>query len=203
MSDASIVFQLSADHVALDFINTLDDRFAPQGGAEKLGNYSEFLRFATQAELLTAAQAASLSRAAKVGDAAGTVAASIDTRELLARIFYAVARRKRVAGRDLETFNERLREISRHRILVEEVGQFAWRWERLDKDLAAPLWPIVQEAGNLLASPQLIFVRECGSEACRWLFLDTSKNHSRRWCNMKTCGNRTKARRYYALHGRE
>jgi len=35
---------------------------------------------------------------------------------------------------------------------------------------------------------------------CRWLFLDTSKNHTRRWCDMKVCGNRIKARRFKALH---
>jgi predicted RNA-binding Zn ribbon-like protein len=41
-------------------------------------------------------------------------------------------------------------------------------------------------------------VRTCGVDTCRWLFLDTSKNHTRRWCNMKVCGNRVKARRFQA-----
>lgn len=36
--------------------------------------------------------------------------------------------------------------------------------------------------------------------ACRWLFLDKSKNQSRRWCDMKVCGNRAKARTHYELH---
>jgi predicted RNA-binding Zn ribbon-like protein len=41
-------------------------------------------------------------------------------------------------------------------------------------------------------------VKDCGDPSCRWLFLDTSKNHTRRWCDMKTCGNRMKARRFQA-----
>jgi predicted RNA-binding Zn ribbon-like protein len=50
----------------------------------------------------------------------------------------------------------------------------------------------------LLGSSQRGRVRECSEESCRWLFLDHSKNRSRRWCNMQICGNRAKARRFYA-----
>jgi len=38
----------------------------------------------------------------------------------------------------------------------------------------------------------------CAADDCAWVFLDTSKNHSRRWCDMKACGNRAKARRFNA-----
>ena len=43
-----------------------------------------------------------------------------------------------------------------------------------------------------------LLVRECGASDCAWLFLDTSKNHHRRWCDMTRCGNRAKVRRFYA-----
>jgi predicted RNA-binding Zn ribbon-like protein len=52
----------------------------------------------------------------------------------------------------------------------------------------------------LMTSERLQALRECGNRECRWLFLDTSKNHTRRWCDMKVCGNRIKARRFKALH---
>jgi len=55
-------------------------------------------------------------------------------------------------------------------------------------------------AAGLMTSPEMARVRACGSSDCRWLFLDTSKNHTRRWCDMKICGNRMKARRFKALH---
>ena len=60
--DNSRVFKLLADHVALDFVNTLDDRFAPDAQVEKFESYADVLRFAEQANLLTRAQALSLSQ---------------------------------------------------------------------------------------------------------------------------------------------
>ncbi|WP_433983920.1 CGNR zinc finger domain-containing protein [Tunturiibacter empetritectus] len=59
-----------------------------------------------------------------------------------------------------------------------------------------PLWLIAQAAADLLLSQSTSQIRSCAAETCRWLFLDTSKNHTRRWCNMKICGNRMKARRF-------
>jgi predicted RNA-binding Zn ribbon-like protein len=60
------------------------------------------------------------------------------------------------------------------------------------------LWPIVGSAAELLASDNLPLVRACSSKTCQWFFLDTSKNHRRRWCSMKLCGNRAKVRKFYA-----
>jgi predicted RNA-binding Zn ribbon-like protein len=64
-------------------------------------------------------------------------------------------------------------------------------------DEAKLLGPIAWSAAELLTSEQLPSLRECAGEACGWLFLDLSKNHSRRWCAMNDCGGREKARRYY------
>ena len=199
----SRVFNLSADHVALDFVNTLDDRFAPDVQIEKLASYADLLSFAKQSGILTSAQASSLSKAALKGDAAVALRTSIKFRELLARIFYSVVNGRRVAGRDLDAFNGSLQQATKHRVLWEEGDEFTWRWEDLEKDLEAPIWSVAQQAAELLASPNVKFVRACARESCRWLFLDVSKNHSRRWCDMKLCGNRVKAHRYYVSHGRE
>ena len=65
--------------------------------------------------------------------------------------------------------------------------------EALDGVLA----PITWSAAEFLRDPASARVKECDGETCGWLFLDTSKNHSRRWCEMKDCGNRAKARRHY------
>ena len=53
------------------------------------------------------------------------------------------------------------------------------------------------EHGNLLMSRELEHLRMCAAPDCAWLFLDNTKNQRRRWCDMKTCGNRVKARRHY------
>jgi predicted RNA-binding Zn ribbon-like protein len=77
-------------------------------------------------------------------------------------------------------------------------GRLEWRFDDLTSSFNAMLWPIARAAGDLLASPDLALVRACSSPTCQWLFLDTSKNHHRRWCSMKQCGNRAKVRRFYA-----
>jgi predicted RNA-binding Zn ribbon-like protein len=64
--------------------------------------------------------------------------------------------------------------------------------------LDRPLWTLARAAGDLLTGPELARVRRCGSATCASMFLDTSRNGSRRWCDMETCGNRAKARRHYS-----
>jgi predicted RNA-binding Zn ribbon-like protein len=62
----------------------------------------------------------------------------------------------------------------------------------------APLWGVTRSAADLLTSDtERPLVRECSAEDCHWLFLDTTRNRSRQWCSMKSCGNRQKARRHY------
>jgi predicted RNA-binding Zn ribbon-like protein len=74
---------------------------------------------------------------------------------------------------------------------------FAWRFAHDERDLAPLLAPVVRAAAELLTSDELVRIRECGSDTCFWLFLDRSKNGTRRWGDMKVCGNRAKARRHY------
>lgn len=85
--------------------------------------------------------------------------------------------------------------------MVYSEDHFTFGWQP-SEELHAPLWPIVHDGAQLLTSPRIRNLRQCGE--CDWLFLDQSKNGSRRWCK-KTCGDRVKARRYYARarnHGR-
>jgi predicted RNA-binding Zn ribbon-like protein len=70
---------------------------------------------------------------------------------------------------------------------------YAWRWVAT-ADPARILWPVALSAAELLASGDAGKVRACAGEGCGWLFLDRSKNRSRRWCEMAVCGNRAKAR---------
>lgn len=43
-------------------------------------------------------------------------------------------------------------------------------------------------------------LKACRADDCRWVFLDTSKNRSRAWCSMDSCGNREKVRAYRERH---
>ena len=64
-------------------------------------------------------------------------------------------------------------------------------------DAAALLAPVLWSTGDLLAGNQLARVRECANSNCLWVFIDESKNGTRRWCSMSACGNRAKAHRHY------
>ncbi len=80
--------------------------------------------------------------------------------------------------------------------------RFEWAWALDANDLDRMLWPIVRSAAEMLTSGDLGRVRQCAREGCDWLFVDASKNHSRRWCSMNMCGSRVKARRYYQRKAR-
>jgi predicted RNA-binding Zn ribbon-like protein len=82
--------------------------------------------------------------------------------------------------------------------IPEADGGLEWRFEPMTSSLSAMLRPIARAAADLLTSSDLALVRTCASPTCQWFFLDTSKNHHRRWCSMKQCGNRAKVRRFYA-----
>ncbi len=89
--------------------------------------------------------------------------------------------------------------VGEEELLVERAAAAALAAAGPDPDvhdvLAAELGP---GELSLLTSPSLARVRHCASASCGWLFVDVSRNHSRRWCDMEDCGNRAKARRHYA-----
>ena len=74
---------------------------------------------------------------------------------------------------------------------------FSWTWDCNEEALDGVLWPVVRSAAELLTSEEAKLVRECASDTCTWLFVDRSRTHRRKWCDMAVCGNRAKARRHY------
>ena len=205
-------FDLDAGSVCLDFVNTLAQR-----SGEHLNGYADLVTFAEQSGLLSPAEGerlrAEASRKRHIKGAGDVMARAKRLRAALHGIFAAVARGATPAARDVAALNRDL-SISLRFALVETAAQdlpsatastpgpvpvpFVWSWDTASHRLDEPLWPIGRSAADLLTSPeQLQLVRECGAEDCRWLFLDTSKNRTRQWCSMTSCGNREKARRHY------
>ena len=193
-----IVFQLLAGHVALDFVNTLDNRYSIEGATELLASYDALIAFLVETNVVSASQARGLKRQQARRDEA--VEEGRRLREALCRIFTSTARAKNPATSDMEVANEFFRQSLIHRVIETADHAFAWRWAGLGDTAISALWPISCAGAELLVSPERELVRECQNGECRWLFLDKSKNHSRRWCDMKVCGNRTKSRRYYERH---
>jgi predicted RNA-binding Zn ribbon-like protein len=105
---------------------------------------------------------------------------------------------------DLDVFNNILTEAMTHSRLINKKGEYVWDW--IDSESITrtrPLWPVARSASALLTSDELHRVGRCANDECGFLYLDISKNHSRRWCSMKTCGNVAKARRHYAKQRQE
>jgi predicted RNA-binding Zn ribbon-like protein len=192
-------FKLNAEHVALDFVNTLDDRYTPGGPRELLPTYADLLRFCHQAEILTHAEAARLNALPDASREKG-LRSAIELREMLARVFYRWVGGQPPSAEDRIALERWAAACARHRELRWTDKHLAWAWKALAGDPEAPALLLAQHALDLLIADEPPRLHACASDTCRWLFLDTSKNRTRRWCDMKTCGNRAKARRYSAAH---
>jgi predicted RNA-binding Zn ribbon-like protein len=193
-------FQLLAGHVALDFANTLDQRFDPAGPLELLISYDRLLAFCEEAGVLTGPETRRLRHDVQAPDTERTLERATELREALYALFASAVHGRPAPTGALRVLNQALREAERSRVVAADRSRFVWHVEGGESHAMAPLWRIADAAADLLTSPDIVHVRDCGAETCRWLFLDRSRNHSRRWCEMKTCGNRTKARRFHARH---
>jgi predicted RNA-binding Zn ribbon-like protein len=193
-------FDLSGGHLALDLANTVSRRDDPGRRRDHLEGYPEFVSFLRQSKSISTKQANELH-----GDARGhslearrSFAKIIKLREAIYRVFAAIAQRKAVPASDLKTINDFAIEALRHRALAPRNGGYSWEWIADHKNpFERFLWPMAQAATDLLTSDELKMLRFCEAPDCEWLFLDRSRNRSRRWCDMTSCGNRAKARRHY------
>jgi predicted RNA-binding Zn ribbon-like protein len=190
-------FDLVGGALCLDFVNTLDDRFTNEP-KELLKTYLDLARFGEDTGILSASEVDRLFTRSQLSteEAQPALAAAIDLREAMYAVFWAIVNKKPAPRDELAKLNQFVQEAARHAQLVEAVGRFEWKFEEAVR-FDAPLWPIARSAADLLASEQLKLVRPCAAANCLWLFLDTSKNHRRRWCDMTKCGNRAKVRRFY------
>ena len=119
-------------------------------------------------------------------------------REALYPLLSQAGSRRRPARDDLGVLQAEVTgALARFRMAWSPAG-FGWEWDRASPGLDRVLWPVAWSAAELLMQGPLERIRECpGQDTCGWLFLDLSKNASRRWCDMRVCGNRAKARRHY------
>jgi predicted RNA-binding Zn ribbon-like protein len=184
--------------VCLDFMNTLDDRYRDEP-KELLKSYFDLAVFAEDTGALDDSLVDRLFARSQQNPEAAEQAlrTAIHMRESMYAVFWAVVTRKPLPMAELHVLNEYVKEAAQHVSLVPARGHFEWRFDSRLIDCMTPLWPMARSAGELLASDQLQYVRACASKTCEWLFLDESKNHARRWCDMTKCGNRAKVKRFY------
>lgn len=201
-----IKFKFVGGNLSVDFCNTVaGDRAGIK--REYLNEPVDFIGWSQQAGLLTEAQAEQALKRAEEDpmEAQKVLARAIELREAIFRLLNSCRSGEHAADSDLTILNAELTK-SMHRLrLVAPAGHdhgsipchYEWSWEVESDSLEAPLGPIAHAAAMLLTVPNgLEHVRICLGDNCGWLFIDTSKNHSRCWCDMRDCGNRAKIRRH-------
>lgn len=124
-------------------------------------------------------------------------------REQLYALFFPIAEGRRIAPATLQFLNKALVDTAQYRQL-ESVGLTSiWVWRRsatVEEMTANLIGRLAVQAASLLTSPDLARLKICATLACDWLFLDTSKNGRRRWCQMNICGSREKAKKASHVH---
>ncbi len=190
--------KLIGGQLCLDFANTINghDRATPH---EYLIGYPDLVVWSRRAGLLTDTEAERLLRLA--GEDSRTATSvykrAIELRETIFHVFSALALNRSPKTADIVTLNEVRLEALNHSTISSRDGGYAVDWT--DKSaLERMLWPIALSAAELLTSSHRTRVRECAGDRCDWLFVDTSRNHLRRWCSMAECGNRSKSQRFLA-----
>jgi|SRR5215469_2787363 len=190
-------FELTAGCLCLDFANTLDERLSgcPQ---DKLQGYRELVAFGQQAGVFTGREARLLEREGteRQAEASSLFRAALGLREMVFRIMTAVARGNAVGAEDLAAFNAALQQAHAGSLVAPVPGQ-AWRYEEKTNGASRLIGRIVRSAAEVLTSDDIHRVKCCAAGTCSWLFLDRSRSRNRRWCEMRTCGSRSKARTYY------
>ena len=192
-------FHISGDALCLDFANTLSWRRSARP-IERLVTYEDLLSWARQVGAITRADEGRLSRDAARHPRAATrrLTAGRRLREAIFGIFAGISEGRQPAAENLTHLIAWIRRAVDHSGLVQRNGHYRWvplsgKAHLIDE----VLWKVALSAEELLTSLDTIHVGQCSGRDCRWLWIDRTRNHSRRWCDMAVCGNRAKARRHY------
>lgn len=136
-------------------------------------------------------------RAIHLRDEETALAGAIALREMLYRLYLANAEGAEPDNRDLAALREYLSSAAPRSELSRAGGRYEWVVDGQHCDLTGLLSPVLWSATDLLGGTRLGKLKRCANDQCKWLFVDDSKNGSRRWCSMSSCGNRAKAHRHY------
>jgi predicted RNA-binding Zn ribbon-like protein len=189
----------------LDFLNTCDGRrpgTSLVAVVDKLANLEEIVHWFLHAGLIGEDEHARCVDLVQQSSWHSLTAFKqlIDFRESLYRLFLAVASGNPATAGELDALNEVLVSTASQRVLVSTPAGVVWTWrpcDTLDGMTAGFMGRIAVQAAMLLTSSDLAKLKLCALPDCDWLFVDTSKNGRRRWCQMNVCGAKEKARRSY------
>ena len=185
----------------MDFVNTVDPRDGEKR-VEYLRSFEDLIDWAHTGGVLKESEARQVAQEAVGGRraAARALDRAIALREAIYAIFVALATRGPAPAGAIDELEAAYRQAMAHARLTKKGSAFHWQ---VHDGLDVVRWHMSRDAVALLESSRLRRVKRCpGSGTCGWLFLDSSKNASRRWCSMEGCGNCAKLQRFRRRHTR-
>jgi predicted RNA-binding Zn ribbon-like protein len=174
----------------LAFTNTVSSRNDP-GRKDRFQSVDDLRAWLQRNQILTP-------QATSTGEDPRNLDRALRLRQAIYGIGAALATGKEPSPDDIGELNWNVqRAIVAAQIESQSTG-LQWNLENQRSTLAGCLGLLALSAAGLFTSERASRVRQCNNHQCGWLFLDLSKNRSRKWCDMADCGNLAKARRYYA-----
>lgn len=190
--------EFTGGHAAVDFVNTVPT-WQADPPPDYLLSFDDFIDWNLMSGLLWPKSAAHF-KAAPDEEKAMVFEEARELRGNLHRLFVALTKGEALSQKALDHLNGIIRRTAAWRRLAadEESGYttICCVWHFTDAPAIAALGPVAWIAADLLENGRLDYLKECPAENCGWLFIDASKNHSRHWCSMKTCGNAAKVKRF-------
>lgn len=196
--------RLLGERLCLHFVNTIEGPLSHHP-VDFLTGYVDLARWSWHAGALEPDDADRLIGLAESqpADAAAVFARALALREAIERVFRRIARSRSPHEGDVARLQREFIAVLANARLTASENRYAWLWDPARYDISKPLWLVTQSAVDLLTEGELSRIKECpGAGDCGWLFYDTSRNGTRRWCSMEGCGSRVKMRRQYARRRR-
>ena len=191
------LFELTGGLLALDFVNTLDERRAVP--KELLTSYSRLIQWSAQSGALSVETCSRLLRLAahEPSKAKQALETARTLRELVFSILAALGKDDAPETEWLEHLNRWIITAGNHKSVTFKDGAFQWTYGEDTEDFEAMLWPVIDSIASTLCDRDIVDrIKLCEGSTCAWAFLDNSRQRNRRWCDMSVCGNRAKASRH-------
>jgi predicted RNA-binding Zn ribbon-like protein len=187
--------RLDGGNLSLDFVNTIHDRYE-EPLEDYLHNYLDLITWANFADAINSSQKKRLLHLSRKnqGEADRVYKDSVQLREAVYQCVVNLISRDEVPPVNMQVINQWLSKAFSSLELTQSDNDFALDWKAENFGLESVLWPIIRSFADLVTSDDRDRIKQCSN--CGWVFVDRSKNKSRRWCSMETCGNRVKAQRY-------
>jgi predicted RNA-binding Zn ribbon-like protein len=193
-------FEFSAGAPVLNFLNTVWEREGyltanPEPPHELLTSGKELLRWMENSGLRSTEAGIPSRPWRNLSEESQVLSQFVRTREIIFCLFRDVILKSKQLPDSLNAFNRLVEKLSGQRLIAVQ-GRFELD-SVCERSLELYLEDLIRDACSVLCSSQLSRLRFCDADDCGWIFLDTSKNGKRRWCNMSDCGNRDKAKRFF------